>query len=111
MRNHFGTSVLDGLDVYGFDETFLTAVSVLNGAPHWQTRGYGKGTLVLADGHLLVLSDRGALGLVEAASEELREKAKAQVLSGRCWTAPSLGDGVLYLRNLKEMVAVEVGRP
>jgi outer membrane protein assembly factor BamB len=109
MRNHFGTSVLSGLDVFGFDENLLTSISVLNGTRHWQTRGYGKGTLVLADGHLLVLGDRGGLGLVEATAAEFREKAKVPLLSGRCWTAPSLSDGVLYLRNQKEMVAIRVG--
>ena len=110
MRNHFGTSVLLGYAVYGFDERFLTSIDVLNGLVRWQARGYGKGTLIAADGHLLVLSDRGALALIDAGVPELREKGKAQVLNGRCWTAPSLADGVLYLRNQRELVAARVGR-
>ncbi|HUP23770.1 MAG TPA: PQQ-binding-like beta-propeller repeat protein [Thermoanaerobaculia bacterium] len=66
-------------------------------------------TLIAADRHLLVLGDRCVIGLVEATATELREKAKAPVMTGRCWTAPSLADGVLYLRNQKEMVGVSVG--
>jgi outer membrane protein assembly factor BamB len=109
LRNHFGTSVLLGYTVYGFDERIFASVDVLNGGVRWQARGYGKGSLVAADGHLLVLGDRCLLALVEASPEALREKARAQPMNGRCWTAPALSDGTLYLRNQKELVAVEVG--
>jgi outer membrane protein assembly factor BamB len=108
MRNHFGTSVLLDYNVYGFDESIFTSIDVLNDGRRWQARGYGKGTLIAADGHLLVLGDRCVIGLVEATAKELREKARATVMTGRCWTAPSLADGVLYLRNQREMAGVRV---
>ena len=66
--------------------------------------------LILADGHLLVLSDKGQLLMVEATSEEYREKGSVQALEGRCWTAPALANGKLYLRNHDEMVAYDLAQ-
>ena len=70
----------------------------------------GKGSLILADGRLLVLSDRGKLTMIEATSEGYRDKGSVQALGGLCWTAPSLSNGRLFMRNHKEMVAYDVTR-
>ncbi len=63
---------------------------------------------MLADGHLLVLSDRGKLVLIEATPEKYTEKGSVQALEGRCWTAPTLSRGKLYLRNHTEMVVYDL---
>ena len=62
--------------------------------------------MMLADGHLIVLGERGKLGLVEATPEGFNEVASAQILKGKCWTNPALSDGRLYLRNQTEMLAL-----
>jgi outer membrane protein assembly factor BamB len=108
MRNHFSSSVvLDGY-IYGFDNATLRCISVEDGSTAWAKRGLGKGSLILADGHLFVLSDRGKLLLLEATPEGYVEKGSAQALEGRCWTSPTLSGGRLYLRNHTEMVALHV---
>ena len=106
MKNHFGTSVyLDGY-VYGFDEAILKCIDAQTGEEKWKARGYAKGTLIAADGHLIVLGEQGNLGLVEATPEGFVETADFQVMNARCWTAPSLADGTVYLRDESEIVAV-----
>jgi outer membrane protein assembly factor BamB len=108
MKNHFGTSVhLDGY-LYGFDESILKCIDVQTGEEKWKTRGYAKGTLIAADGHLIVLGEQGNLGLVEATPERFDERAGAQVMNARCWTVPSLAEGILYLRDETEIVAVDL---
>jgi len=109
MRNHFNTAVaIDGY-IYGFDNATLKCIRAATGEEMWAQRGgLGKGSLIYADGHLIVLTESGKLLLVDAAPEAYREVAAAQVLSGRCWTSPTLADGRLYLRNREEMVCLDL---
>jgi hypothetical protein len=108
MRNHFSSSVVHDGTIYGFDNATLKAISVDDGKLAWAKRGLGKGSLILADGHLLVLSDRGKLLVVEATAEQYNEKGSVQALDGKSWTAPVLANGRLYLRNHTEMVAFDL---
>jgi outer membrane protein assembly factor BamB len=101
--------VHDGV-IYGFDNATLRAISVDDGETIWAKRGFGKGSLIYADGHLVVLSDKGVLALVETGSGAYAEKGRVQALEGRCWTAPTLADGKLYLRNHDEIVSYDLKR-
>lgn len=108
MKNHFSSSILYDGYLYGFDDGTLKCINALTGEESWKQRGFAKGSLLLADGHLLVFSEKGLLALVEATPASYKEKARAQILEGRTWTMPSLAGGNLYLRNQKEMVALEI---
>ena len=108
MKNHFSNSVLSGGFLYGFDNGTFKCVSAETGERRWVKRGLGKGSLLVADGHLIVLSERGQLVLVEATPEEYREKGSLQVFSSKVWTGPSLAAGRLYLRDMNEMVCLDL---
>lgn len=110
MRNHFSSSILVGDYLYGFDEGTLRCVNVNTQESTWAKRGFGKGSLMYADGHLIVLSEKGLLVFVEATPEAFIQKASAQVLKGRCWTVPTLVNGMLYVRNQKEMLCLDLSR-
>ncbi len=107
MRNHFSTSLLIDGHLYGFDEGTLRCVDVKTQETRWATRGFGKGSLMAADGHIILLSERGKLVLIEATPREYVEKSSAQMLKGRCWTIPTLVDGRLYIRNQKELLCLD----
>jgi hypothetical protein len=83
-------------------------MDVSTGQPRWQQRGFNKGSLLYADGHLIVLGEYGNLALVEATPAGYQEKASAQMLKGKSWTMPTLANGRLYLRNQSEMLCVDV---
>ncbi|MDZ7343176.1 MAG: PQQ-binding-like beta-propeller repeat protein [candidate division KSB1 bacterium] len=108
IKNHFSSSVLVGNYLYGFDDGIFVCVDALTGEQQWQQRGYQKGSLIYADGHLIVLGEQGKLGLVEATPTAYKEKASAQPLTGKCWTMPALAGGKLYLRNQKEMLCLDM---
>ncbi len=108
MKNHFSSSLLHEGSVYGFDNATLKCISLDTGEQQWAKRGLGKGSLIYADGHLIVLSDRGRLVQVEATPEGYVEKGRVQALDGKCWTAPTLAGGRLYLRSHTEMVSYDL---
>ncbi len=108
MRNHFNASVVHGDHIYGFDNATLKAISVADGTMAWGKRGLGKGSVVLADDKLFVLSDQGKLLMLEATPDGYTEKGSVQALEGKCWTAPSISRGKIYLRNHTEMVAYDL---
>jgi outer membrane protein assembly factor BamB len=108
MKNHFSSSVLHEGYLYGFDNAILKCIDANTGEEQWKVRGFGKGSLVYADGHFIVLGESGNLALVEAAHTEYLEIAQTQVLNGRCWTPPTVSGGKLYLRNHEELVCLDL---
>ena len=111
MKNQFSSSVLHNGILYGFDNATLKAIDAATGKERWKQRGFGHGSLILAGGHLIVLSDSGKLALVEATPEEYSELGHAQVLEGKCWTAPTLANGRLYVRNEEQLIALDWNAP
>ena len=108
MKNHFGTSVLVGDYIYGFDNAILKCIEALTGKEQWKHRGYGKGALMYADGHLILLSDNGRLALARATPEGFKERAGAQVLAGRSWTMPTLANGRVFVRDMRKIVCLDL---
>lgn len=111
LKNQFSSSVLVDGHLYGFDNSILQCLEIVRGERMWRARGHGHGSLLYAEGHLYVLGDRGSLSLVQATAGEYVEVARTQVFSGRSWTAPTLSDGTLYLRDERELVALDLTEP
>ena len=101
MRNHFSSCVLYGGYLYGTDEGTLKCVSFTNGQRKWAKGGFGKGGLMIADGKLIVLSERGELVIAKAQPAGYSELKRTSVLSATCWTPPVLANGRVYCRNKK----------
>jgi outer membrane protein assembly factor BamB len=116
MRNHFNNSVLFQGFVYGFDGNSnhgrvvqLKCMNHATGEVVWEHSGLGCGSLMIADGKLLLLSDDGRIVVAEATPKGFRELATAKILSGRCWTVPVLLNGKIYARNAKgDLVCVNL---
>ncbi len=106
MRNHFNNSILLDGYLYGMDGNSnlgrvvtLTCMKYGTGEVKWKQRGMGCGSLMIANGRLLVLSEFGDLVVAEARPDRYQELARSTFLNGRCWTVPVLLDGRVYGRN------------
>ena len=108
MRNHFNSSVYYKDHIYGFSSSTLKCLEAETAQRKWSTRGFGKGSLIIADEKLIVLSDRGKLAMIEATPQGYNELARAQVIEGKSWTSPTFSDGKIYLRNQKEMACYDL---
>ena len=109
MRNHFNGCVLIAGHLYGFDEDTLKCLEWATGTEKWAKRGLGKGSLIAADGKLIVLSEKGELVIALASPAGFTETSRTQVLTGKCWTSPALANGQIYCRNAKgDLVCLRV---
>ncbi|MCW5551013.1 MAG: PQQ-like beta-propeller repeat protein [Verrucomicrobiae bacterium] len=109
MRNHMNSCVLWQGHLYGVDENQLRCLVFETGEVKWTEKSVGKGSLSMADGKLIVLSERGILMVAEATPAGFKPISRAQVLSGKCWTTPVLSNGKIYCRNAAgDVVCVDV---
>jgi outer membrane protein assembly factor BamB len=108
MKNQFTSSVLHEGFIYGLDESILACVDAATGELKWKGGRYGYGQVMLASGHLIVLSEDGDLVLVRATPERHDERARFAALDGKTWNHPALSNGILLVRNLKEMAAFDL---
>jgi outer membrane protein assembly factor BamB len=104
IKPFFNDLVVHQGHLYGFDVNFFTCVSLEDGQGKWRARGYGSGqVLLLADqGLLLVLTEKGAVALVEATSAGHRELGRFQAIEGKTWNHPVVSHGKLFVRNSEE---------
>lgn len=114
LRTQMNPAVLFEGHLYGADgdttdRASLKCVELNTGVEKWTHAGFGTGTVILADGQLIALSATGELSIAPASPKEFKPIAKAQVLGGKCWSAPVLSDGRIYCRNWKgQIVCVDV---
>ena len=108
MNNVFTSSVLHDGFIYGLDETILTCIDASTGELKWKGGRYGYGQVMLASGHLIVLTEEGELALVRADPAAHQEITRFPAIDGKTWNHPAMSDGILLIRNLEEMAAFDL---
>jgi outer membrane protein assembly factor BamB len=101
---HYATSVLRDGRLYGFDGRqehgpSLRCVDLLAGKVLWTKDRFGAGTVTLAGGQLLIVTEGGELVVAPASPDGFRETARARILAGTVRSYPALASGRLYVRN------------
>jgi outer membrane protein assembly factor BamB len=109
LKNKFNNSVFWNGFVYGLDEGILTCIDAATGRRQWKEGRYGYGQLLLASGHLVVLSGEGELVLVRASPEKHQELARFQAIQGKTWNHPAIANGRILVRNAVEMACFQIG--
>jgi outer membrane protein assembly factor BamB len=108
MKNQFTSSVLHEDYIYGLDESILACIDAATGELRWKGGRYGYGQVLLASGHLIVLTEQGELALVRATPERHEEIVKFAALDGKTWNHPAIAGGILLVRNGTEMAAFDL---
>jgi outer membrane protein assembly factor BamB len=114
LRSEWQTPILLDGYLYGMDNvggagpiTHLTCVEFATGKRMWQEKRFGKGNLIAADGKLWISTMKGELVVVRATPKQFEELGRAEVL-GSTRQAPALANGLLYLRDGREIVCLDV---
>src|SRR5207247_445957 len=110
MQNHISCSVLYGGNLYGASDSRLRCVDFQTGKILWDQPGFGKSSLVVADGHLIVLGEYGQLALAKATPEKYAEISRCQVFDKQTltWTVPVLSGARLFVRSENLLLALDL---
>lgn len=124
LSNDVASSVLVDGFVYGFDVRDMQTsrgrpsrgtfrcMDFKTGEVRWSSDRPGQANMVVADGKLMMLNDRGEILLVRINPNRYEELARAEVFPGEtCWTAPALHRERLYLRSSTRAVCLFLGKP
>jgi outer membrane protein assembly factor BamB len=108
-RSQYNTAILSGGHLYGFFGKDLKCLEFDTGKVKWTEPMADAGCQILADGKLLILSERGELVVAEPNPQAYKEISRSQALGGRCWTLPVLSNGRIYCRNSRgDVVCLDV---
>jgi outer membrane protein assembly factor BamB len=91
-----------------FGPSIFAAVDVNTGRIAWKHRGFPAACAVRAGKRLIILDEDGHLMLATVTPQALTIHARAKVLQKEAWTIPTLVGNRLYLRDRKEIVALEL---
>jgi outer membrane protein assembly factor BamB len=108
IRARFQSPVLYQGHLYTSDETKLKCVEFATGQEKWNRPRIKYGTIIIADGHLYVLTEGGKLLIGKASPEGFEPTTEVPILEGRCWTIPTLYKGRLYARDFKKIVCLQL---
>jgi outer membrane protein assembly factor BamB len=114
VRFMFLNAVRLGDYIYGttgdFGPAFLTALNIKTGQAAWQHRGFGRASLVYADGKAIIMDEDGDLALARITPEGVTVLAEAKrVFETVSWTVPTLVGTTLYARDREKIVALNLG--
>lgn len=111
----FANAVRVGDTIYGsdgdFGPAFITAIDAATGDTLWQARGFGRSSLLYADGKAIIIDEGGDLALARLLPDGLEVLARAQIFDTTSWTVPTLVGTTLFARDRERIVALDLGRP
>ena len=110
MKNHYSTSVLVDGYLYGFNDSILTAMHFASGKVSWKNRSVGKGSVILADKRLYLLSEEGVIGLAEPNADAYKEVSRFQISKGSLptWSPLVISDGKMYFRDQDNLTSFDI---
>jgi len=112
MRLHFGTAIRVGDLILGssgdFGRAFMMAVRADTGDEVWKERSFARAQIVESNGTLVIVDEDGDLAVASISEGRLRVHARKAMLTQNAWTPPTLVGSTAYLRDRKEILAVDL---
>lgn len=112
MRLHFGSALLMDNVIVGssgdFGPAFLVALNAETGEEVWRDRSFARAQLVDANGTLVIVDEQGDLAVASVSDKGLRVHARKEILTSNAWTPPTIVGGTVYLRDRKEILALNL---
>jgi outer membrane protein assembly factor BamB len=121
LMAHWATPIVHDGHLYGSSgrnagDALAVCVEWTSGRVRWSEPGLGRASMVLVDGHLVILGEFGDLVLARATPEQFHEVSRARLvaddstplLSPPCWAAPVVARGLLFARGAGRLVCIDL---
>jgi hypothetical protein len=93
-----------------FGPAFLVALNADTGAEVWRDRTFARAQLVDANGTLIIVDEHGEIALASVSTAGLKVHARKEMLTSNAWTPPTVVGGRVYLRDRKNIVALDLSQ-
>ncbi len=95
--------------IYGHSRNTFLCLDAATGEMKWRTQTPGEGEAIAIGDYLAIWSLRkGTLHLARATPDDYQEIAVEKILAKGSYTTPAYADGLILLRNMKEIAAVRI---
>jgi outer membrane protein assembly factor BamB len=113
MTTYWANAVEHEGYLYGISGEFdkrldFNCVDAKTGKLMWSQKDFGKAAVTLADNHLWVMTKTGDLVLVHCNPKGYLEKARVPGFLGDNRTVPTIANGRLYVRDLENVVCLDI---
>ncbi|MDH3583071.1 MAG: PQQ-like beta-propeller repeat protein, partial [Phycisphaerae bacterium] len=97
-------------NLYCFTGGEFACLDFATGQKRWKGPHMGKGSAILADGKIILLSENGRLAIAPLSTDGFQPTIQEQIHGGTTWAPPSLVNGRLYLRNKEgQAICLQIG--
>jgi outer membrane protein assembly factor BamB len=114
MRLHFGSALRMGNVIIGssgdFGPAFVVALNAETGEEVWRERTFARAQMVDANGTLVIVDESGEIAVASVTDAGLRVHARKDVLTSNAWTPPTVVGGTVYVRDRKEILALDLSQ-
>lgn len=98
--------------VYGTDGTFgpsfVSAVDIRTGETLWQERGFARGSMLYADGKVILIDEDGDLALTRMTPDGMTVLGRTSIFETTSWSAPTLVGTDLYVRDREKIMSFDL---
>ncbi len=112
IQNFFGSAVSIGDHVYTSTgrpgALFIAAVHMQSGKIAWRKRWPSRANLLYADNLCILLDERGDLTLAMVNPDDLTIMSRCTLWESPAWTAPTLVGTTLFIRDCKQIMALDL---
>jgi outer membrane protein assembly factor BamB len=106
-----------GIQSFDSPSAQLKCIEMRTGIQKWSANGFGRGSTIAVDNHLLSLTEVGQLVLIEPNTNAYTPVASFLAIpnynqfSNRCWNTPAVADGKVYLRSTSSAACYDFSVP
>jgi len=105
LQNQLSTSILMEGFLYGIHGdvdagTQLRCMELTSGNVAWTEESFHPSAMAAAGNRLIIITSDGELVIADASPEKFQVISQHKVIEGKCWTSPTLSDGLLYVRTV-----------
>jgi outer membrane protein assembly factor BamB len=99
LRTVYNTFIYENGYLFGFAEDEFKCIEFNTGKEIWSESFEYIGSQIKAGDKYILLSEKGEIFTARVSERGYEQISTAKVMDGRCWTLPTLCNGLLYVRN------------
>ena len=112
IRLHFGNALWIDNVVLGstgdFGPAFMAGLDIETGRELWRERSFARAHMLYADNKLVIVDEDGEVAVASLTANGLQVHARRKILTENAWTPPTLADSILYIRDRKNILALDL---